>query len=77
MRVISFDCQIGTGKGSWKRTAIAAHAPPEIFGAPVLSDFIIERSGAWSILYDPPKFSLIPRGLLPVSELEACLDEIR
>jgi hypothetical protein len=77
VRVISFDCQIGQGKGSWRRTAIAAQALPEVFGSAFLSDVVIERSGDWSILYEPWKLSLMPSGLMPVSELEAHLDGIR
>jgi hypothetical protein len=56
---------IGTGKGSWRRTAIAVQPPPDVFGAAFNPDFIVERSGEWSIMYEPSKLSLIPRGLIP------------
>src|SRR4051794_11141646 len=34
IRVIAFDCQIGHGRGSWRRTAIAVESEdPQVFGA--------------------------------------------
>jgi hypothetical protein len=77
VRVISFDCRIGTGKSSWRRTAIAVHGPPDVFGAAFNPNFVIERSGEWSIMYEPWKLSLIPVGLMPISEIESHLDAIR
>jgi hypothetical protein len=76
-RVISFDCRIGAGKGSWRRTAIAVQASPDVFGTEFSPDLIIERSGEWSIMYEPWKFSPIPAGLMRVSEIERQLNAIR
>jgi hypothetical protein len=77
IRVIGFDCRIGSGKTSWRRTAIAAQSPCDIFGVVKFSgDVTVDRSGDWAILYQPKTFSLIAPGLMPVSELEARLDSI-
>lgn len=75
--MISFDCRIGTGKGSWRRTVIAVQASPDVFGTTFNPDLVIERAGEWSIMYEPWKLSLIPAGLMPVSEIEGHLDAIR
>jgi len=77
IRVISFDCHVGRGKGSWRRTAIAAQGPPDVFGTSNV-DLTVERCGEWSLLYEPYRFTpFAPTGLMPVSELESRLDSIR
>jgi hypothetical protein len=76
-RVISFDCRIGNGKSSCRRTAIAVHGSADVFGSEFNPDFVIERSGEWSVIYEPWKLSLIPAGLMSVSELDAHVDAIR
>jgi hypothetical protein len=40
-------------------------------------DLTFERSGEWTIMHAPPTFSLIPPGLMPVSEVEAHIESIR
>jgi hypothetical protein len=79
IRVIAFDCQIGSGKGSWRRTAIAARTKEEVFSAVAFNtDLAIGRSGGWMILYYPePVKSAMSQGLMPVAELEAHVDAIR
>lgn len=71
VRIIVFDCRIGSGKGSWQRTVVAARTPPsgskQYFRDPSL---LSERSGAWLITYRHRAVSLVPRGLIPVEELE-------
>jgi hypothetical protein len=32
VRVVAFDCRLGTGKGSWRRSVIAAEGSAEVFG---------------------------------------------
>lgn len=72
--VIVFDCRIGEGKGSTRKTVIAArHA-----GDPFVTAFFesskiqlsTERAGEWSILFSSGI------SLMPVSEIEAHLDAI-
>jgi len=76
-RIIAFDCRIGSGKGSWRRTVIAAKSPDDVSkGATFSHDLRVDRSGSWTILYQPPTISLIPAGLMPVTELKAHLNAI-
>ena len=75
--MIAFDCRIGRGKGSFRRTAIAALGPRDVFGAAkFISDLAVARSGDWAIMYEVETISLNPPGLMPVPELEAHLDSI-
>jgi len=75
IRIIAFDCRIGTGKGSWRRTVIAVKTDNDR----ALSsnrDLTVDHSGGWTILYKPKTFALIPAGLMTVDELEARLNAI-
>jgi hypothetical protein len=75
IRVVAFDCRIGNGKGSWRRTVIAAQSPRDVFDVVRFNgDLTVGRSGKWAILYQPKTFSFIPTGLMPLSELEAHMD---
>ena len=77
IRVVAFDCRIGSGKGSWSRTAIAVQTPRDISRIRKFSgDLAVDRSGEWAVMYQPRTFSLIPLGLTPVRELEARLGSI-
>ncbi len=77
IRFIAFDCRVGGGKGSWRRTAIAALSDRDVFGVMKFNlDLTVDRSGDWVILYEPKRLSLITHGLMPASELEAILDSI-
>lgn len=74
IRVMAFDCRIGVGKGSWRRTVIAAQTDADIFGTVNSNrDLTVERSGNWMFLYQPKTVSLVPR-LMSVDEIEAHLD---
>lgn len=75
-RVICFDCRVGTGKGSWRRTAIAAKGPPNVFGIMLTTDLTVDRSGEWSVMYEPKRMSLIPGRPMNVAEIEAHLAAI-
>jgi len=78
IRVVAFDCRIGNGKGSWRRTVIAARSPEDPFsGKSSTPDLTVDHSGDWTILYQPKTLSLIPPGLMPVGEIEAHFDSIR
>jgi hypothetical protein len=77
LRVLAFDCHLRTFKGSWRCTAIAVQGPPHVFGAPKFnSELTVDRSNDWSILYEPKTLSLIPQGLMSVSEIEAHFDSL-
>jgi len=77
IRFIVFDCRIGTGKASWRRTVIAARADRDVF-ATVPSDFsyTVDRSGEWMVFYSPKTLSFFGQRLMPISELEARLSTL-
>lgn len=76
-RVIAFDCKFGEGKGSWRRTVIAIQT--EISNIKV-SAFdpraTIEQIGNWVVVWRPKEFTLIPSGLMSVTELRAHLETL-
>lgn len=75
VRVVAFDCRIGSGKTSWRRTIIVAQSSPDIFAKiSFTSDLSVACAGKWVILYQPKAFSFIPAGLMPLDELEARLN---
>jgi hypothetical protein len=76
-RVMAFDCQIGAGKGSWRRTVIAVETEGNISGRlRVERDMTLYSSGRWQILYRPRQgaFSFGMAGLTPIEKLEASLN---
>ena len=77
LRIIAFDCQVGRGKGSWARTAIAIQTDRNILEETHLRSALrAERSGRWLILYEPKAlFSLGPR-FMPIEEIESWLNGI-
>jgi hypothetical protein len=77
-RVIAFDCQVGVGKHSWRRTIVAIESEISIVGRlPSLPEMTADRSGRWEILYRPQKrFNLRGTGLMPVEELESNLNAV-
>ncbi len=69
---IMFDCRIGTGKGSWRRTVIAARASRDVFATvPSDSSYTVDQSGEWMVFYSPKALSFFGQGLMPVTELDA------
>ena len=74
IRVISFDCRVGTGKSSWRHTAVAAQGPPDVFGTTFSLDLTVDRCGEWSIMYEPRK--LFSSGLMSVADVESHFDSI-
>jgi hypothetical protein len=53
-RIMAFDCQVGVGKRSWRRTVIAVESSGNILShLPLHPDMTIDRSGRWQILYRP------------------------
>jgi len=79
VRIIAFDCRVGMGRGSWRRTVIAIEAGAEFSQAvPFNPDMTIESAGKWKILYRPKAFVNIRiAGLMPVEELEAYVNSVR
>jgi hypothetical protein len=78
IRVIVFDCRLGDGKVSWRRTVFAAQTHECAFKLTGNArEFAGERAGDWTIRYEPRRPSLLPPGFLPVPEIESLLDSIR
>jgi hypothetical protein len=76
IRVVAFDCLIGSGKGRWRRTVIAAQGPRDVFAvAKLYGDFTLDHSGDWTIMFEPKAVFFGP-GLMPISEVEAFFDLI-
>ncbi|HTA25118.1 MAG TPA: hypothetical protein VK763_16410 [Terriglobales bacterium] len=75
---MAFDCQVGVGKRSWRRTVIAVENEGDVTShLRVQPDMEIDRSGRWQILYRPKQhFSFRIAGLTPVEELEANLNAV-
>jgi hypothetical protein len=78
IRIMAFDCQVGAGRYSWRRTVIAVeHRGNVVAHVPFQSDMTIDRSGRWQILYRPKAyFNLRIAGLMPVEELDANLNAV-
>ena len=78
-RIMAFDCQVGVGKRSWRRSVIAVEGEGDVFTNVALHpDMTIDRTGRWKILYYRPKnhFALRIAGLTPIEELEANLNAV-
>lgn len=78
-RIMAFDCQVGIGKRSWRRSVIAAEGERNVFSSvPLHPDMAINRTGRWKILYYGPKthFTLRITGLTPIEELTASLNAV-
>ena len=74
-RILVFDCRIGEGKGSWRRTVIAAKSNTEFFKTvPFVLDMNSEPAGEWALLYQPKGYRLIPPKLMAASELDSLLE---
>jgi hypothetical protein len=76
IRVIAFDCQIGRGKGSWRRTVIAVQSALKDNPVRFNPEMTAEYSDGWTFFYQPKAFSFIPSGLMPIAELESYLTSI-
>ena len=79
VRIVAFDCRVGVGKGSWRRTVIAIESGADLSDSlPFNPDMTVESAGKWKILYRP-KMSVSFRvaGLMPIAELEAHLNSVR
>ena len=55
-RIMAFDCQVGVGKRSWRRSVIAVEGDGNVLSnVPLHPDMAIDRSGRWKILYYRPR----------------------
>jgi len=78
-RVMAFDCQVGAGKGSWRRTVITVETDGDVLGHLLVQrDMTFDRSGRWQVLYRPKQggFTFRIARLTPVEELEANLNAV-
>jgi hypothetical protein len=77
IRVLAFDCRIGEGKRTRRRTVIAAKTNNDVFGLVGLTrNLTTDRSGDWIFLYEPWSFSSFSPDLMSMPELEAHLTAI-
>jgi len=78
IRIIAFDCRVGVGKGSWRRTVIAVESGDDFSGAVLFNpDMMVESAGKWKILYRPKAFvNFGIAALMPIAELEAHLNSV-
>ncbi len=76
-RIIAFDCQVGAGKHSWRRTVITLESDGGFSPPPLHPDITFDGSGRWQILYRPKAhYAFRGAGLTPVEELEANLNAV-
>jgi hypothetical protein len=76
IRVLTFDCRMGQGKGSWRRTVLAAESDRDVFATvPSPFDYTVDRCGRWVVFYRPKGFSgpFLSHDLMESSELESRL----
>jgi len=76
VRIVAFDCRVGVGKGSWRRSVIAVESGADLLRAVRFNhEMAIDSAGKWKILYRPrASVNFRIAGLMPVEELEAYLN---
>jgi hypothetical protein len=73
IRIIAFDCQIGVGKGSWRRTVVAVERGADL-SLLLNPEMTIDSAGQWKVLYRPrASINFRIAGLMPPEELESYL----
>ena len=77
-RIIAFDCQVGMGRRSWRRTVIAVEGGDRVLrDLPPYRDMKEELSSGWRLLYHPKApLNFSAGGLTSVDELEAILNAV-
>jgi hypothetical protein len=78
IRIIAFDCQVGVGKSSWRRTVIAVESSADLARTVRFDpEMTLDSAGKWKVLYRP-KASVNFRiaGLMPLEELEPYLNSV-
>jgi len=77
VRIVAFDCRMGEGKGSWRRTVIGAQTSDDVFGTSISNlPMTTDRSNGWILLYLPSGEAFLS-GLMSIEELDAYLSGIR
>ena len=76
VRIIAFDCRVGVGKASWRRSVIAVESGAyRSLALQFNPEMAIETSGDWKILYRPKaSINFSVAGLMPLDELESYLN---
>ncbi len=74
IRVVAFDYRIGSGKGSWGGTVIAAQTAGTAFERLFSSGYTVDRAGEWTVFYQPRELGVAR--LISVAELEARINLI-
>ena len=76
-RIVAFDCKLGEGKASWRRTVIAVKTDIANIATSSFDPALrIEQMEDWVLIYRPQDLALIARQLMPVTELEEYLETI-
>ena len=74
LRIVAFDCQVGEGTASWRRTVIAIRTGSDTLDAAKFDlKMNVQNSGGWSIVYYPQELKL---GVIPMKELRTHLSSI-
>jgi len=78
VRTIAFDCQVGSGKTSWRRTIIAIDESADFTSVVRLNpEMKIDSARKWKVLYRPrTSFGFRIAQLMPLEELESYLNSI-
>lgn len=73
--IVCFDCRVGRGKHSWRRTVIATRAEgSQLTAASIDSSLTEERAGEWTFIYEPQGTAgFFSSGLMLVGDVEAYL----
>jgi hypothetical protein len=75
VRIIAFDCQVGAGKSSWRRTVIAVGSGAEL-SLLVNFEMTMDSAGEWDRLSTESISRFPHRGLMPLGELESYLNSV-
>jgi hypothetical protein len=76
IRITAFDCQVGVGKGSWRRTVIAIERGSNL-SLLLNPEMTIDSAGSWKVLYRlKASTNFRIAGLMPVTELESYLSSV-
>ena len=74
LRIFAFDCKVGEGTASRRRTVIAIRTGSDTLGAAKFdSKMKIQNSGGWSVVYYPQELKL---GVMHMKELRTHLSSI-
>lgn len=76
IRIIAFDCQVGVGKASWRRTVIAVEGGSDL-SLLLNPETTIDSARQWKVLYRPrTSINFRIAGRMPREELESYLNSV-